>query len=316
MIKGSVPLEHLNDADVILFDKTGTLTQGKPTIQTFEVHPKADKQEVIDVVVALEIWSTHPLAKVVVEYLYDEHHHKYEVEIKEIAGQGVSSTIEGSEWSVGKFETIESDFADEFEQNKKGHTIIKVVKDRDLVAYFLLQDSIRENAEYTIDALKDLGLKTYLLTGDYKESVQSLLEHLHVDGYYAELLPKDKSKIVEGFKAEDLVVAMVGDGINDAPALALADVGIAMGQGTDVALETAEIVFLNNKLESSVSLVKLARKARQIVNQNVVFSMSVLSILVLLNVFELLTLPVGVLFHEGSTILVILNGLRLLWFKP
>lgn len=316
LIKGSIPLEHLSETDVILFDKTGTITLGKPMIKTFEVSHLVNRQEVIDVVFALESHSTHPLAKVVVEYLTKQTDVKVEVEIKEVAGKGVSAMINDSLWEVGKFENTPSEFSDMFEASKKGRSIIKVIKNKELVAYFLLQDSIREDAQETLKSLKELSIETYLLTGDYQQSVEPLMEVLEASGYYSDLLPEDKKVIVEKFKSEGKVVTMVGDGINDAPALAVADVGIAMGQGTDVALETADIVFMNNNLDNMIKLVELARKARRIVNQNITFSMTVLVLLVIFNLFEFLTLPVGVLFHEGSTILVILNGLRLLLFKP
>jgi Cd2+/Zn2+-exporting ATPase len=151
-----------------------------------------------------------------------------------------------------------------------------------------------------------------MLTGDSKSTAEAIAKELHVDLFLGECLPEDKVNEIKGLKEKYGTVTMIGDGINDAPALATSDVGIAMGEGTDVALETADIILMKNELSKLTKAVKLSKKMNRIVKQNIIFSMSVIALLICSNFFQVLDLPLGVIGHEGSTILVILNGLRLL----
>ena len=165
----------------------------------------------------------------------------------------------------------------------------------------------------TIALLKASGIQTILVTGDHENTAKYIADEAGIDSYYANCFPDDKVNILCQLKKEGHKVMMVGDGINDAPALASADVSVAMGNGTDVSLETADIIFMNDRIENLPKLIKLSKRMRAITIQNIVFAVSVILILLISNVFGLIQLPEGVIAHEGSTILVILNSLRLLF---
>ncbi|MDQ0201664.1 P-type E1-E2 ATPase [Neobacillus ginsengisoli] len=163
-----------------------------------------------------------------------------------------------------------------------------------------------------IRELNEMGIKTIMMTGDNEQTAQVIAEESGISEYYASCLPETKVQTVKELKEKNKTVAMVGDGINDAPALATASVGIAMGEGTDVALETADVVLMKNDLSPLAQAIRLSKRMNTIVKQNVIFSLSVILLLICSNFFQILGLPFGVIGHEGSTILVILNGLRLL----
>jgi Cd2+/Zn2+-exporting ATPase len=173
-------------------------------------------------------------------------------------------------------------------------------------------DTIRENAKSVMEELKKLDIKTVLLTGDHKFTANAIAKEAGISEFQADLLPEEKVSHVKKYQASFGKVMMVGDGINDAPALAIADVSIAMGSATDVSLETSDIVIMNDQLQSIPKVINLAKRTRRITLQNIIFSVSVILFLLISNVFGIIELPMGVVAHEGSTILVILNSLRLL----
>jgi Zn2+/Cd2+-exporting ATPase len=175
-----------------------------------------------------------------------------------------------------------------------------------------LKDVVREETKLAIDHLKKEGILTVMLTGDSEKTARAIAAESHVDQYFAECLPEEKVEQLKKLKTKYKTVAMVGDGINDAPALATATIGIAMGEGTDVALETADIVLMKNDLPRIAEAIKLSQRMNCIIKQNIVFSILVIMTLISSNFFQILDLPFGVIGHEGSTILVILNSLRLL----
>jgi Cd2+/Zn2+-exporting ATPase len=181
-----------------------------------------------------------------------------------------------------------------------------------LIAMISLRDVVRDETKVAIDVLKKKGIYTVMLTGDSEKTARAIASESHVDQYIAECLPEEKVEQLRKLKEKFRTVAMVGDGINDAPALALANVGIAMGEGTDVALETADVVLMKNDLPRIAEAIRLSERMNKIIKQNVVFSITVIMLLIASNFFRILDLPFGVIGHEGSTILVILNSLRLL----
>ena len=181
-----------------------------------------------------------------------------------------------------------------------------------MVALIALKDRVREQAKEAIHSLKQMGIRTYMITGDNFETAKRISEECRLDGFYAECLPGEKVEQMKRIHDAHQTTAMVGDGINDAPALAAASVGIAMGEGTDVALETADIVLMKNDLAKIADALRLSKKMNRIVKQNLFFSIAVIILLVMSNFFQAIELPFGVIGHEGSTIAVILNGLRLL----
>lgn len=311
LIKGGKHLETLSKIDAVLLDKTGTITEGKPLVK--EIYCSIDNhEELCKVIYALEKQSTHPLAKAVVTYL--ENTEEVHIESRETPGKGIEGTYEGHLYQVGRFDVIISDELKKKidEAHKAGFTTVWVSKDGSLIGYISLMDQIRPRVKEAISSLKTQNIRPILMTGDNRYTAGSIAKEAGINYVLSELLPEDKLKHVESLKKSGSTVMMVGDGINDAPALASADVGVAMGSGTDVSLETADIVFMNNNIENIVKSVYLAKEMKKIALQNIVFSISVITLLLLSNIFGIVILPVGVVFHEGSTILVILNSLRLL----
>jgi Cd2+/Zn2+-exporting ATPase len=296
-----------------MFDKTGTITTGIPHVVRIETIESIDKQQAIDILYTLEKQSNHPLAQAVVEHLADSAK-LLKLKTNEISGRGMETTIDRDVWKIGRFEAKENEgIHDKYLKcTSLGHSTVNIIKNDEIVGFVALMDSIRPSVVEVIDALHEYHIDTHLVTGDNEYTAQSIAKESHVNKFIANCFPEDKVNQVKKFQDEGHHVIMVGDGINDAPALATADVGIAMGAGTDVTLETADIIFMNNNIENLPKLIKLAKRMRSITLQNVIFAISVIVLLMISNVFGLVELPVGVIFHEGSTILVILNSLRLL----
>ena len=314
LIKGGKHLEKLKGIDIVTFDKTGTITSGKPKV-TQLVSFIEDETSLLEALVSVEKKSTHPLAKAIVE------HYKtvksYEVETKETPGQGLVATIDHNIWKVGRFAfNSDSIIEKKLEKIKKqGQTIVFVIKNDLLVAVVTLMDTIRPNILEAISSLKIYGIQSVMLTGDNAASANLIASEVGIDKFYSECMPEDKVKVIQEYRRQGHQVLMIGDGINDAPSLVSANIGVAMGDGTDVSLETADIVMMNNDLRNIPYLMKITKKMNTIILQNVVFSISVITLLLMTNLFGLVVLTYGVFGHEVSTILVILNSLRLLKSK-
>lgn len=311
LIKGGKHLETLSKIDAVLLDKTGTITEGKPKVK--EIYCSVDEHKALcEVIFALEKQSTHPLAKAVVNYL--EGTTDIEIESKETPGKGIEGVYEDHLYQVGRFDVeISKTLQDKIDAaHKAGFTTVWVSKDGVLIGYIALMDQIRPRVKEAISALKAQNIRPILMTGDNRYTAGSIAREAGITYVLSELLPEDKLKHVESLKKSGKTVMMVGDGINDAPALASADVGVAMGSGTDVSLETADIVFMNNNIENIEKSIALSKQMKKIAYQNIIFSISVITLLLFSNVFGIVLLPLGVIFHEGSTILVILNSLRML----
>jgi Cd2+/Zn2+-exporting ATPase len=238
--------------------------------------------------------------------------------IEDVVGWGVKAVIDDEEWKIGKAGFVGKEKVEQFADGmaetlaSEGKTVVLVQKGEQLVALIALKDIVREETKLAIDELKAKGIYTIMLTGDSTKTAQAISAESHVDEYIAECLPENKVEHLNRLKEKYGNVAMVGDGINDAPALATANVGIAMGGGTDVALETADVVLMKNDLPRISEAIALSQRMNKIVKQNVIFSITIIAILISSNFMQALDLPLGVIGHEGSTILVILNSLRLL----
>lgn len=303
------------------FDKTGTLTKGVPEVTEVVAFRRGTQAEVLQAAASIEQLSTHPLADAIVR-----HARNLSLELTRpdgmvsVTGFGVQAKLNGVEWKVGKREFIDTPFDKPIKKKAdqltvQGKTVVYVQRDDDLIGLIALEDVIRPEAKQVIDELKKQGIYTVLLTGDSKETGKSLAQQSGVDAYYANCLPDEKVERLRGLQIRHGKVAMVGDGVNDAPALASASVGIGMGAGTDVALETADIVLTKNELRRLPYMLRMAKRVERITKQNIVFSVGVIALLIAANFTQSLSLPLGVVGHEGSTILVILNGLRLLTAK-
>lgn len=314
LVKGGKTLEDMIGIKAVVFDKTGTITTGKPKVVDIVINKDQDKNYILDLLFTIEKQSNHPLAISVAKHLEDRNEIKG-IQTTEISGRGMTADIDDILWKIGRFEANVNAKCEETLNVAKaeGHSIIYIIKNDEMIGFVALSDTMRDYVKDVMKELNILNIKTVLLTGDHEDTAKVIAREADIKTYYANCLPEDKVTHVEALQKEYGKVLMVGDGINDAPALAIADVGVAMGAGTDVSLETADIVFMNNKLENLPKLINLARRMRRITIQNIVFSTSVITFLMITNLFGIIDLPIGVIAHEGSTILVILNSLRLLF---
>ncbi|MBM7714919.1 Cd2+/Zn2+-exporting ATPase [Bacillus thermophilus] len=320
LFKGGVHLEQLSHIKAVAFDKTGTLTKGKPEVANFVVREGLDKEPVLLAVASIERHANHPLANAILQYA-EKHLSESFMEpesLENVAGFGIKASIDNAAWKIGKKSFVDTTRADQFlldEAEKladEGKTIVFVQKEDELAAIIALKDMVRKESMDAIDRLKRMGLYTVMLTGDHVKTAQVISKESHVDDYIADCLPEQKATYLKELKKKYGTVAMVGDGINDAPALATANVGISVGDGTDVALETADMVLMKNDLLRIPEAIRLSKRMNRIIKQNIFFSIGVIVVLILSNFTQLVDLPLGVIGHEGSTILVILNSLRLL----
>ena len=319
LFKGGVHLEHLATLDVVAFDKTGTLTTGKPVVTDFIVRDGLQEEDVLALLAGIESQSNHPLAIAITKYA-DERNIAYNrsLEIEDVPGHGLRAYSKNEEIFVGNPRFIGENHVANFQNNvaerlaSEGKTVIFMKDEQGVMAAAALKDTLRQEAIDAIQALKQLGIETVMLTGDNERTAEVIAKEAGVDRYVAECLPETKVEQIKAMMQDGRQVGMIGDGINDAPALATATSGIAMGEGTDVALETADVVLMKNDLTKIPYTIQLSEKMNRIVKQNVFFSVSVIAILIISNFLQVVDLPLGVIGHEGSTILVILNGLRML----
>lgn len=333
LFKGGVYVEQTVKIDTIAFDKTGTLTKGEPTVtdlwgwneETQSLSEQtSDIKTMLGIAAGCELHSEHHLASAILDKASELEIIPNETEnMTAVPGKGVSAQMNGTNVSVGNIKMFEEkitkwnkSFLDkENTLRKEGKTVVFVECDSQPIGLIALADQLRPAAIQTIKDLRKLGIKKMImLTGDNQGVAESIAKSLGLDGIYAELLPEEKVDAIKKLK-ESGYVAMIGDGVNDAPALAISDLGIAMGAaGTDVALETADIVLMGDDLSKLPYLISLARKSKKVVWQNITISMAVI-VLLLISVFLVdLPLTLGVVGHEGSTLIVVLNGLRLLWY--
>jgi Zn2+/Cd2+-exporting ATPase len=323
LFKSGVFLEKLSMVNVIAFDKTGTLTEGNPSVTAVKyVHPSIKEEILIPIIYTIEKNSTHPLAKAILNKLETDYkdNKKEIISYEDIPGLGVKAEAAGIQWKIGSreltgiTELIESELIADLTKDDEvtGQTVVYVTADNELAAYFLVGDTMRNETIDAIGALKQKQILTMMLTGDSKRGAEMIGRLAKVDEVGYSCMPEDKVNTVKRWKERQAVVAMIGDGVNDAPALAVADVGVAMGMGSDAAIETADVVLVKNDLSKLLYAMRLSERLSKVVKQNIVFSIGVILFLLIANFFQVLTLPFGVIGHEGSTILVILNGLRLL----
>jgi Cd2+/Zn2+-exporting ATPase len=341
LMKGGEHLERAGKIDLVAFDKTGTLTKGETTVSDVEGFGVAD-DDVLSLAATAEKKSEHHLADAIVDAARegptattdggptvaqadDSDAGRQSVpdpdDFDVFAGKGVIAYANGHEIVVGNRALLDdrdidvpgrvADYVREREE--RGETVVHVIQNGDIIGAIALRDELREAAAGVVGALQDVGIETVMLTGDNERTAAAVAEEVGIDEYRAELLPEDKQSVIEAYQTDGHVVAMVGDGINDAPSLATADVGIAMGAaGTDTAIETADMALMADDLERIPYAVKLSKATRWNVLENV--GLAVLTVTVLLAgvLTSYVTLASGMLVHEASVLLVILNGMRLL----
>lgn len=329
LFKGATHVEALGQVDIIAFDKTGTVTVGKPSVTEVWVPDGANESRLLSLAAAIERRSEHPLAVPVLAEVRRRDVPISDAPITDFdshTGLGVHGYLDGTWVGIGReglFEkhqiVIPPDLLPQVQRLRElGQTTLLVVGGEEgLYSAIAVADRPRPEAAPTIDSLKRLGIRqVVILSGDHERVARAVAKIVHADDVRAGLLPDQKVEELHRLSANGHVVAMVGDGVNDAPALAAARVGIAMGgAGTDVALEVADVVLMRDDLRALPFAVWISRVARQRVRQNMIFAFGVIAVLVT-STFVNLPLWLGVLGHEGSTVIVVFNGLRLLWQKP
>ena len=325
LFKGGAYLEQLSSVKAVAFDKTGTLTIGRPKVT--DVIPTSDvtKEKLVQVTASVEARSEHPLAKAIVDYAEENQVELLPIdEFTAIAGQGIIATLQNNQIQIGRVNSLNSvhQIPESLERQQiileeQGKTVIGVLENNQWLGLIAMADEIRPESEDIVKSLHDKDIEVVMLTGDNQRVAQSIAQQVGIQDVRAELMPEEKATAIKTLQSEYGAVAMVGDGVNDAPALALADVGISMGAaGTDVALETADVVLMADKIERLNSAIEMSRKARRVVWQNIIFSLGVIVMLVIGVFIVSLPLPLGVLGHEGSTVIVVLNGLISLLLIP
>ena len=322
LIKGGAYLEALGRSDAIAFDKTGTLTMGEPSVVRVVPAPGLDESGVLATAAAIESQVNHPLADAIVEAAQDR---GIEIpgsdDVRQISGSGAEGVVGGVLISITKPaavpDSVQMDPAvrDAVDAAIAEGVTVAIVSDASRVLGFVgIADRLRDESPDVIRQIHKLGVKRVtMLTGDHPAAARTIAERVGLDDWHAELLPEEKLDAIDALSAEHGRVAMVGDGVNDAPALARADVGIAMGgAGADVAMETADIVLMGGGLKHLPRAIGLSRFARRIITQNLVIALGVIAVVAPLGATGYATLAVAVLLHEGSTVVVVINSLRLL----
>ena len=329
LIKGGIHLEQAGALSVIAFDQTGTLTRGVPEVTDFVVFGGQDKQELTAVSAALEYGSQHPLASAILRYAENTNvdFTSYQVEdFQSITGKGVKALVNEKLYYIGSpklFDELETlTVSQEIKQQilalqNDGKTVMVLGTDKDILAFIAVADEVRDTSKEVIQKLHEIGIKkTVMLTGDNKGTAQAIGKRLGVSEIQAELLPQDKLEYIKSLRGKHNKVAMVGDGVNDAPALAASTVGVAMGgAGTDTALETADIALMADDLRKLPYTIKLSRTALRIIKQNISFALGLKALALVFIVLGLLNLWLAILVDMGATVLVTLNSLRLIRVK-
>lgn len=317
LIKGGIHLENLGKIKVVAFDKTGTLTKGKPVV-TDIVPLNGDQSKVMALAYGVERFSEHPLARAIVKKAEELNIQCDEAtQFSALVGSGAKARIGNETVYVGRPELFEElgldirSIADIWRLTEEGKTVILLGTKEKTSGIIAVRDEIRPQAKEVIDQLHRMGLKVVMLTGDNETTAKAIAKELGIDEVKANLKPEDKIKAIEELEKRYGAVAMIGDGINDAPALARATVGIAMGvAGTDAAIEAADTALMADDLTKVVYAINLGKRARGISTQNIVFSLLILAVLIPSALVGIMTVAIAVFFHEISELLAVANGLR------
>ncbi len=332
LVKGGRPLEELGSLQAIAFDKTGTLTEGRPRLTGVYPVKEVTEEEVLTVAVSVEKLSDHPLAAAIVKGGQEKLGREVTPAstVKALTGRGVQATYEGQTVFIGNKELFTerggdgsgNGLPDEVKQQmegleQEGHTAMLVERDGRLLGIIALMDVARSEAKETLAALGEVGIrKMIMLTGDNQRVAEAVAGSIGMKEAWGNLLPEQKVAAVDKLKVSEGKVAMVGDGVNDAPAMAKSTVGIAMGAaGSDVALETADIALMGDRLDRLPFVIGLSRKAHGIIRQNLVISLGMVGVLIPLTLLGIAHIGPAVIGHEGSTVVVVFNALRLLGYK-
>ena len=320
LFRGGAAVEELGEIDTVAMDKTGTLTSGNLRVEKVESFPAGQEDKVLRLAYSLDRHSTHPLARAIVRHAKKRGNVSEEIAgFEQTPGMGISARIGSQEVRLGRRtwmqDSARATCAAVLMPERIGVSEVWLSAG-DLFGRVLLRDDVRPESRGLIEALHARGLTTVVLTGDRQSAADHLRAELGLDDVRGELKPDQKLAIIEGLRAGGRKAAMIGDGVNDAPSLAAAHVGVAMGaRGSDAALEQAEVVLMHDRLENFLAAYELSRRARRIIRQNLTISLGVIVVLVICALLEKIPLTVGVFGHEGSTLVVVLNSLRLLFTR-
>jgi len=327
LFKGGAHLERAAGVSIVAIDKTGTLTVGKPRVTDFAPVDDHESDLVLQLAASVEAKSEHPLARAIVEYTRQQ-----DIDVlacsnfQSVTGQGAIGEVNGKRIVVANLRFFEERTFDGLDairpklhalqdEGKTSVVIAEMISEQrgHVLGLIAVADVLRSDAAAAITRLREIGItRIAILTGDNERVARAIANEAGIDEVHAELLPEEKVRVIHELEEQGRV-AMVGDGVNDAPALASATVGMAMGAaGTDVAMETADIVLMGESVSRIPFAINISRRARRVVLQNLIFALSVIFVLVISALGFNLPLPIGVIGHEGSTVLVVLNGLRLL----
>ncbi|MEN9440450.1 MAG: cadmium-translocating P-type ATPase [Bacteroidota bacterium] len=313
LFKGSNFLDTLANIQNVVMDKTGTMTEGVFKVQEVELNSTFNRDEILQMVNALENQSTHPVATAIHEYVGDIDSTIKLENVEEISGHGLKATIKGKELLVGNFKLMDKfSIAYDIYPSTIIYTTIAIAFDSKFVGYITIADRIKEDAQITIDKLKALGIKITMLSGDKSTVVKFVAQKLGISNAFGDLLPEDKVNKVKEIKAKNETVAFIGDGVNDAPVVALSDVGIAMGGlGSDATIETADVVIQDDMPSKIPIAINIGKQTKKIVWQNIILAFSVKAIVLALGAGGLATMWEAVFADVGVALLAILNSVRI-----
>jgi Cd2+/Zn2+-exporting ATPase len=318
LFRGGAAIERLAQVRAVALDKTGTLTTGELQVLAYESLPQGREDEVMSLALTLEANSRHPIARAIVKDARQRGVQELSMdEFASLTGQGVRGRVGESQILLGRRELLLegplAKWADHLPPAPADVAEVWLVSE-ELVGRVLLQDELREASGEVLAELKSMGLEVVMLTGDRRQTAEQVAHELGIDDVRAGLTPEQKVDAVSGLRSTHGVVAMVGDGVNDAPSLAAADVSMAMGaRGSDAALEQAEVILMEDRIENVLAALRLSRRAKRVIGQNLVVSLGVVIVMAVAAVLGTVPLGLGVAAHEGSTVVVCLNSLRLLW---
>jgi Cd2+/Zn2+-exporting ATPase len=325
LFRGGAAVEKLAEVNTVCLDKTGTLTTGELRVEKVESFPPGRENEIARLAYSLEKLSTHPLARAITRH---GKQHGLEIiefpQFESVTGEGLKAKRDGKEFFLGKREWVAEQqlrptnagraaLPRGLEATADGTSEVWLAAG-DLLGRVILRDDIRPQAASVIEELRQAGLRSVVLTGDRAAAAEHLRTELKLDDVRAELKPEQKVAAIRELTAQGKKVAMIGDGVNDAPSLAVAHIGVAMGaRGSDAALEQADVVLMHDRLENFLAAFRLSQRARSIIRQNLFISLGTVVVLVTFALLGKIPLTVGVVGHEGSTVVVVMNSLRLLF---
>lgn len=327
LFKGGEVMEKFSKVETIIFDKTGTLTKGNPQVNRFLNKSDYDDATFFSLIASAELLSEHHLARAIIKYA-TEKGYKFNSDDfagNPIKGRGIIAANKQHEFIIGNQQLVVENsivISEEFLKTAKtwsefGETVIYVVIDKILVGLLAISDPLRDDAVRTLNAFKKLDIKNLImLTGDNQQTAQAIAANLPLTKYYGELLPEEKVSILKDYQEKAGLVLMIGDGVNDAPAIATADVGVSLAEvGSDVTLETADLVLMSNQLSDLSKAYQLANQTTKVLMQNTIFALATVVLLLIGILFQKIHLASGMLVHEASIFIVIFNAMRLLRFQ-